>query len=158
MSTPKETAEAFLYVIKKIFKWLFLAVLTIAVVGGVIIFVVDYKDKADRKARDAIESKVKVNAYHSGDKDCHDGFPYTYTVFNETDKRIKQVRFTVEITKKGFSKVLNSYTSLEEDKILEPKEGYGRCFRAQNADYNGDVKEKDVDIKIVYKNITFVDE
>ncbi len=158
MSTPKETAEAFLYVVKKIFKWLFLALLAILVLGGAIIFAVDYKDKADRKAREAIESKVVVRAYHSGDKDCHDGFPYTYTVFNETNKRIKQVKFNVEITQKGFSKVLNSYTNLEEDKILEPNEGYGRCFRAKRADYNGDVNEKDVEIRILYKDIKFIDE
>ncbi len=158
MGTPKESAEAFLYVLKKILKWVFLAIVVIGVIGFAVIFMIDQRDKAERKAREAIESKVVVRAYHSGDKDCQEGFPYSYEVLNGSDKAIKEVKFNIEITKKGYSKVLNSYTNLEEDKILQPKEGWGRCFRAQRADYNGDVKDKDVDIKIVYKNIKFVDE
>jgi hypothetical protein len=62
----------------------------------------------------------------------------------------------VGIKRIGFSSNINRYTSIDEDKIIPNNEGYGRCFRAEDAnDYRKNLTEKDVDIVITYKNVTF---
>ncbi len=154
MSTPAETAEAILIVIKRIMKWMFVASLGIGLLVGAIVGYTDYQSSQEYEKKSEQEKKVTIWAdYQNGD--CAIGYPYFYVVENNSDKEVSKVKFTVQIRKKGFSNPLNSYTSLEEDKILKPKENFVRCFRAQNKDYNGDVKEKDVDIVVTYKEVTF---
>ncbi len=154
MSTPAETAEAILIVIKRIMKWMFVASLGIGLLVGAIVGYTDYQSSQEYEKKSEQEKKVTIWAdYQNGD--CAIGYPHFYVVENNSDKEVSKVKFTVQIRKKGFSNPLNSYTSLEEDKILKPKENFVWCFRAQNKDYNGDVKEKDVDIVVTYKEVTF---
>jgi hypothetical protein len=156
MSQANEKAEAILIVIKRILKWI---AITVAVIVGAITIFVQYSDWASErreKARFAKEDKVVVKALYPEEKDCQEGYPYLYTVVNNTNQTVRKVTFQVEITKKGFSKVLNSRTEIEEDKILKPNEGYGRCFRATSEEsYSKQVTEKDVVINITRKSVEF---
>ena len=154
MTTPSERAEAILIVIKRVLKWILISVFVVAVLGISIISFLDYQSSRDYKKRKEQEDKVEIVANY-GKSDCEAGYPYFYGVVNNSDKEIKNVRFSVEIRKKGFSSALNSYTSIDEDKILKPGEGYGRCFRATKKDYSGELKEKDVDIVVTYKDVTY---
>jgi hypothetical protein len=157
MSTPKETAEAILIVIKRLMKWILIASVSIGVVIGAFIAYTDYRNEIVRKKKKEQEDKVTIVAAYQK-KDCDVSYPYFYGVVNDSDKVVTNVRFAVEIRKVGFSNVLNSYTSMDEDKILQPKEGFGRCFRANKKDYSGELKEKDVEIVVTYKNVTFANE
>ena len=154
MKTPNETAEAILIVIKRIMKWMLIALLAIGLLVGAFVGYTDYESSKEYKKKIEQEEKVTIWADYQK-SDCAVGYPYFYVVENNSDKEVSKVKFTVQVRKKGFSNPLNSYTSLEEDKILKPKENFIRCFRAQNKDYNGDVKEKDVDIVVTYKDVTF---
>ncbi len=155
MSQTNEKAEAILIVIKRILKWI---AITVAVIAGAITIFVQYSDwsyEKREKARFEREAKVVVTAGYPDGKDCQEGFPYFYGVVNNTNQTVKKVTFQVEIKKKGFSKTLNSRTEIEEDKILKPTEGYGRCFRATTEDYTTPLKEKDVEIVITRKSVEF---
>ena len=154
MTTAKETAEVILIVIKRIIRWIFVTLIAIGIIVGAIAWYIDYQNAQEYKAVIQQEEKVTITAGYKT-SDCTDGFPYFYIVENNSDKEVTKVKFTVEVKKTGFSNPLNSYTSIEEDKILKPTEKFVRCFRAQNKDYNGHVKEKDVEIGVTYKNVTF---
>jgi hypothetical protein len=154
MSSSQEKAEVILIVIKRILKWLLIASITITILVGVIASYIDYKNTQEYTKKREEEDKVIIFAdYHKSD--CQTGYPYYYIIENLSDKIVTKVTFTVEVKKKGFSSALNSYTSIDEDKILNPKERYTRCFRAQKKDYDGEVKEKDVEIVVTYKDVTF---
>jgi hypothetical protein len=146
--------EAILTVIKKLLKWILLILLAIVILFGAFFYYLDYKDKEERVKRKKLEDKVSISVYYSG-KTCSPGYPYFYGIVNNGDLVVNQVTFTVELRRKGFSRILNSYTSLTEDKILKPGEGYGRCFRASRDGVGGDLTETDVDISVVYKNVIF---
>lgn len=88
---------------------------------------------------------------------CSAEFPYFYQVENGSDKTVRNVKFSVEINRTGFPSVLNGYTSIDADSVLKPGQGGGGCFRAQKKDYTGMLSEKDVEINVVYKDVTFSD-
>lgn len=156
MSSANERAEAILIVIKRILKWI---AIVVAALAGVITIFVQYSDwEYDKriKAEQELEDKVVVNAVYPDGKDCQEGYPYLYTVVNKTDRTVKKVNFEVEVMRKGFSKTLNQITEIEEDKILKPNEGYGRCFRViSNEDFKSQVTEKEVTIGISRKEVEF---
>lgn len=154
MKKQNNLPEKMLIAAKKIFKKILIAASSIIIITILIFVYLDYKQGKERDKKRSLESKVEVIAWYK-EPGCDVGFPYFYGVVNKSDKTVTKVNFTVEIRKKGFSSALNSYTNLDEDKILNPGEGYGRCFRAQNKNYNGDVKEKDVEIIVKYKDVTF---
>ena len=152
MKKPNEIAEAILIVIKKFLKWILITIIAIVLFAAYF----DYNNGKEYKKKQEREAKVTIVGYYKEPNGCDVGYPYLYEVRNTSDKTVVKTDFTVEIRKKGFSSALNRYTSIDEDKILKPGEGYARCFRAQNKDFSGDVKEKDVDIIVEYKNITFL--
>ena len=154
MSNANETAEAVLIVIKRIFKWIVIALIVVSLCIGLFAWLLDYISTREYRKKQEQENKVSIVA-SSNNENCTSAYPYFYGIVNGSEKTVNKVSFTVEIRKKGFSSVLNSYTSIDEDKILKPSEGYGRCFRATKKDYDGDVKDKDVDIIVTYKDITF---
>ena len=150
MTTPKETAEIILIVIKRIIKWILITVVLLGI-GVTVIFEISewYKEKSTKK--------VVVDAFYPKKGECFKDYPYEYIIFNESEKTIEKVKFTVEIRKKGFSNVINSYTYIDNYKILKPKEGWSECFRAQGLDYKVDVTDKDVDVVVKDKYVTFVE-
>ena len=152
MSEANVKAEAILIVIKKILKWIGISIVGI----GILIFAGVQYEEYEAKKRKAIEDKVLIKAFHPKEQPCSKDFPYQYAIFNDSGKTIEQVRFVVEIKRIGFSSEINRYLSLTEDKIIAHNEGYGRCFRAEDKnDYGKNLTEKDVNIEIKYKNITF---
>lgn len=154
MSTANENAEAILIVIKRILKWIFITILTIVVILGIISSYYYFKNEIDSKKKKEEEDKISITAEYQKDI-CEKDYPYFYGIVNNGNKTVSSVNFSVEIKKKGYSSALNSYTSFTEDKILKPGEGIGKCFRAENKTYNGNVTEKDVDIFVKFKNVTF---
>jgi hypothetical protein len=156
MTTKNETAEAILIVIRKIIKWILFAALCLATAVAALIYYKHYKDEEDRKVKKIREDKVLIMTHDVG-IECKPSHPYAYAVINNSDWEVKKVDFSVEIRRRGFSSPLNSYTSIDEDKILKPGEGYARCFRAQSKDYRGQLTEKDVEIIITYKSVTFAE-
>jgi hypothetical protein len=154
MSEAKIKAEAILIVIKKILKWIGLSLVCI----GLLIFLVYQYGEYETKQRKEIEDKVSVKAFHPKEGPCSKDFPYAYVVLNESGRVVERVTFTVGIKRSGFSSDINRYTSITEDKIIASKEGWSRCFRAEDANqYGKDLTEKDVDIVISYKNVKFKD-
>ena len=152
MSEANVKAQAILIVIKTILKWIGLSVIGI----GILIFLGVQYDEYEYKKRKAIEDKVVVRAFHPKEGSCSKDFPYQYLIINHSGSTVEKVSFTVDIKRKGFSSNINRYTSLDEDKIIPNNESYGRCFRAEDAnDYRKNLTEKDVDIEITYKNVTF---
>jgi len=152
MSEANVKAEAILIVIKRILKWIGLSIAGIALLVFLAVQYEDYQAKQKKK----IEDKVKITAFHPKDEPCSKDFPYQYIILNESGKTIEKVTFTVEIKRVGFSSSINRYTSIDEDKIIPNFEGYQRCFRAEDAnDYRKNLTEKDVNIEIKYKNVTF---
>ena len=165
MTTPKETAEVILIVIKRIIKWILITVILLGI-GVTVIFEISewYSYQTDGKykeqkniAEEKSKKKVVVNAFYPKKGECFKDYPYEYIIFNESEKTIEKVKFTVEIRKKGFSNVINSYTYIDNYKILKPKEGWSECFRAQGLDYKVDVTDKDVDVVVKDKYVTFVE-
>lgn len=152
MSEAKIKAEAILIVIKRILKWIGISFLGI----GLLIFLGFQYEKYEAKKRRQIEDKVSIQAFHPKEGPCEKDFPYQYIIVNESGKVIKKITFTVGIKRTGFSSDINRYTSIVEDKIIQNKEGWGRCFRAEDANqYGKSLTEKDVEIEITYKNIEF---
>lgn len=156
MADANQTAEAILIVIKRIFKWIVIALIVVSVCIGLVAWVLDYTSTREHRKKQEQDNKVSIVASRN-DEQCTSAYPYFYGIVNGSEKTVNNVKFSVEIRRKGFSSVLNSYTSIDEDKILKPGEGYGRCFRATKKDYDGDVKDKDVDIIVTYKDVTFQD-
>ena len=152
MSEANVKAEAILIVIKRILKWIGLSILSI----GILVFLTVQYEDYQAKQRKKIEDKVTITAFHPKDGPCSKDFPYQYLIFNESGKVVEKVSFTVEIKRVGFSSSINRYTSIDEDKIISNNEGYQRCFRAEDAnDYRKNLTEKDVNIEIKYKSVTF---
>jgi hypothetical protein len=165
MNTPKETAEVILIVIKRIIKWILITGVLVGI-GVTVIFEISewysyqtYGKYEEQKniAEEKSKKKVVVDAFYPKKGECLKDYPYEYIIFNESEKTIEKVQFTVEIRKKGFSNVINSYTYIDNYKILKPKEGWGGCFRAQGLDYKVDVTDKDVDVVVKDKYVTFVE-
>lgn len=140
-------------VIKRILKWLLIASISIGVLIWVFFGYTDYQRSQDYEKKKKQEEKVTIFGYLG--EGCAVGYPYFYIIKNNSDKEVSKVEFWVEVRKKGFSKPLNSYTTIEEYKILKPQDNWARCFRAENKDLTGDVTEKDVEIVVIYKNVTF---
>lgn len=152
MNEANIKAEAILIVIKRILKWIGICLLGI---GLVVFLAVQYEEYKD-KNRKMIEDKVSIQAFHPKEEPCSKDYPYKYIIFNDSGKVVEKVTFTVGIRNVGFSSEINRYTSIVEDKIIPSGGGYGRCFRAEDANnYGKNLTEKDVDIKINYKNIEF---
>jgi hypothetical protein len=154
MADANQTAEAVLIVIKRIFKWIVIALIVVSVCIGIVALILDYTSTIESRKKQEQDNKVSIVASRN-DEQCTSSYPYFYGIVNGSEKTVNNVKFSVEIRRKGFSSALNSYTSIDEDKILKPGEGYGRCFRATKKDYDGDVKDKDVDIIVTYKDVTF---
>jgi len=163
MSSASEKAEVILIVIKRIIKWISI---TAMIVAGIILIVIihgDYQYNRDRelsleyeREKQELEDNVVISAMHAAGMGCQKDYPYFYSVKNNTNKTVRMVEFKVDLMRKGFSKILNETTELEEDKILKPGESYGRCFRViSNEDYVTPVTERFVDIAISGKRIEF---
>jgi hypothetical protein len=154
MSDAKIRAEAILIVIKKILKWIGLSFVCV----GLLIFLAYLYEQYEAKQSKEIEDKVSIRAFHPKEGPCSKDFPYQYVVFNESGRVVEKVTFTVRIKRSGFSSDINRYTSISEDKIIQNEEGWGRCFRAEDANqYGKNLTEKDVDIVIDYKDVKFKD-
>jgi hypothetical protein len=156
MEQSNQTAEAILIVFKRIFKWILIAIVVIGACIGLLVWLIDYTSNREYRKKQEEENKVSIVASRN-DEQCTSAYPFFYGIVNGGERTVNSVNFTVEIRKKGFSSALNSYTNIDEDKILKPGEGYGRCFRATKKDLDGDVSDKDVDIIVTFKDVTFQD-
>lgn len=154
MREKNETAEAIWIVLKRIAKWILIICVSIVCLVALFAVYVDHKDSQERKERALKEDKVIVKAAFSKNL-CPPKFPYAYVIRNTGDTTVDKVDFSVEIKRKGYSNPLNSYTNLEDDKILKPGETRQMCFSAEKKDYSGPLTDADVEIEIVYKSVTF---
>jgi hypothetical protein len=152
MSDAKEKAEAILIVIKRILKWIGIAIIII----GTLFFLTIQYDEYKTNQRKKIEDKVSIKAFHPKQAPCDISFPYQYIIMNNSGRTVEKVSFTVGIKRIGFSSELNQYTSIDEDKIILNNESYGRCFRAEDKEVYGKyLTDNDVEIVINYKDVTF---
>ena len=141
-----------MFTLNSIIKWIAVSLACI----GIFIFIFYLYKEYEHKQRKKLEDKVIIKAFHPKDEPCSKDYPYTYTILNQSGKTIEKVNFTVSIKRLGFSSSINRYTSIEEDKIITNNDGYARCFRAEDANkYGKDLTEKDVEIEVTFKNITF---
>ena len=153
MATAQELAEATLIVLKRIFKWLLLGCVFIAVIIAVTLQILKWWEYQTTGKH---AEKVIIKAFSAKDGGCDNDYPYTYTIKNSSDKTVEKTDFTLEIRKLGYSNKINSYTNIEDFKILKPNESLRGCFRAQSSDYKTNLTEKEVDITVSYKSIEFM--
>jgi hypothetical protein len=153
MSSAKEISDAILIVIKKIAKWILLTAITV----GVLIFIaVKANDLWEWQTNGRHADKVSIMFVDLIEKACDKEYPYMYIITNESSKTVEEVNFSVEVRKTGYSKVINTYTSITDSKILKPSETSSMCFRAIGKDYKSEVlRDREVDYKLSYKNVKF---
>ena len=121
------------------------------------LFYSDLQSQKAYKERNKGSDKVSIVVQHAV-SGCSNEYPYFYYITNGSDRVVTNVQFSVEVRKKGFSTVLNWSNELNEDKILKPGEGYGRCFEvAMKSDYRELDEERDIDINVGRKYVTFFD-
>ena len=154
MNTAKEKAEVIFIVIKRIIKWVLIT--SISLVFGMVL-IIKISQWYDYQTEGKYKEQVIIKAFYPEKGECTKDFPYRYIILNESEKTIEKVDFSIGIRKKGFSNEINAYTNFNSYKILKPKEGLGNCFRVERADYKGDITDKDVDVVITYRNVTFLD-
>lgn len=152
MSSANETAEAILFVIKRLLKWI-----ALSAAATVVLFfsVIKFNEFWDWFTVGRFAEKVEVNLRNAAPNECAYDYPYFYTIQNNSGKTIEKVNFSVEIRKKGYSNTINNYTSLTDTKILKNSESTLGCFKAQRNDYKGEVSDKDVDLNVSYKFVKF---
>ena len=147
MSSPNETAEAILIVIKKllikIFKWIFIVTLL-----AVVVLFFGTKVEAlwewHTNGKHAEKVTIKFVTFENG-KECDKEFPYMYVITNESSKVVEETNFNVEIRRVGYSNVINTPTNIVDSKILKPNEISAMCFRATTTDYKSEViRDKEV--------------
>jgi hypothetical protein len=154
MNTPKETAEVIFIVIKRIIKWVLIA--SISLVLGVVV-IIKISELYDYQTEGKYQEQVIIKANYPERGECTKDYPYEYIILNESEKTIEKVHFNVGIRKKGFSNEINEYTSIDEYKIIKPNEGWGSCFRVRSKDFKSYISDKDVDVVVTYRNVTFLD-
>lgn len=159
MSSAQEKAEVVLIIIKRLAKWVAIGGLGLLAIGAAIVFAIDYSDKAERKAQEALEAKVDVRAFPAKNKACGSEWTYEWEVMNNGDKVVKNVSVYVSITPTGFSKQINErYQRLESDKILKKGEGYGWCFNSKADEWPYErLTNKNVQITLTGKSVEFED-
>jgi hypothetical protein len=158
VSSPNETAEAILIVIKKllikIFKWIFIVTL----LAVVVLFVgtkIEELWNWQTNGKHAEKVTIKFVTFLK-DEECSKDFPYMYVITNESSKVVEETSFSVEVRRVGYSNVINSYTNITDSKILKPSETSMNCFRTTTTDYKSEViREKNVDYSAIYKRVKF---
>ncbi len=154
MSSPNETAEAILIVLKKILKWILFGTLLL-----VVVLFIGTKIEAQWEwhTYGKYEEKVTIKfVKFIEDKECSKEFPYMYVITNESSKVVEQTRFSVEVRRVGYSNVINSYTHIIDNKILKPNETSMSCFRTTAADNKSElIKDKEVNYSAINKIVEF---
>lgn len=158
MSSPNETAEAILIVIKKllikIIKWIFIVTL----LAVVVLFVGTKIEELwhwQTNGKHAEKVTIKFVTFLK-DEECSKDFPYMYVITNESSKVVEETSFSVEVRRVGFSNIINSHTDITDSKILKPSETSMNCFRTTTTNYKSEViRDKDVVYSAVYKRVKF---
>ena len=152
MSSAQDTADTIILVIKKLLKWIFLVALAI---GAVIFIIVKANEFWDWQTVGRHAEKVSIK-FVTLIVDCEKEYPYMYMIVNQSSKTVLETEFQVEIRKKGYSNVINSYLTLTDSKILKPTESSSRCFRAISKSSDHDLLvDKEVDYSVSYKRVKF---
>jgi hypothetical protein len=153
MSSAQDTADAIILVLKKLLKWIFLGALAISAVFFIIFKANEFWDW-QTVGRHAEKVSIKFVTLIEGN--CEKEYPYMFIIENKSSKTVLETEFSVEIRKKGYSNVINSYLSITESKILKPTESTSSCFRAISKNNDRDVlRDKEVDYSASYKRVKF---
>ena len=153
MSSAQDTADAIILVLKKLLKWIFLGTLAASLVFFIIVKAIEFWDW-QTVGRHAEKVSIKFVTLIEGD--CEKEYPYMVMIVNQSSKTVLETEFSVEIRRKGYSNVINSYLSMTESKILKPTESSSRCFRAISKNNDRDVlRDKEVDYSVSYKRVKF---
>jgi hypothetical protein len=153
--SANEKAEVVIIVIKKILKWVavgFAAILSI----GLLIF--SYYSFDDWYSFERHKQKVIVSASFD-EKICSKEFPLLIKVINKSSKTILSINVSIDVTRNGFSSVINGYSNYDYDKIIKPEEGWGECWAVETKDSNGFARKyldgKNMTAKVRYYSPTF---
>lgn len=131
--SANDKAQAILIVIKKLLKWVAIAILTLIAIG-LLIFAWSKFD--DWYTVDRHKKNIQVVALF-GEKVCTDKkFPMLLGVVNNSTKTIEKIYVYVKVNRIGYSSKLNRWGSLDYDKIIKPGESWGQCWSVVSADYD----------------------
>jgi hypothetical protein len=96
-------------------------------VGGLILLYYVFID-APEKERKRTESMVNIAIQYDA-KRCGKDFPLLISAINNSKKTVEKIELTIGVFVPGHSTDLSGYNNnYKLDKILQPGEGYGRCF------------------------------
>lgn len=153
--SANENAEAILIVIKKIFRWIAMAVLALI---GLFIIIFSWSKFSDWYKIDRHKNNIKVVALFDK-KICDDkNFPLLIGVVNNSSKTIEKISINIKVTKTGFSSKLNGWGNFDYDKIIKPGESWGLCWSVNSADYGKpNLDGNDMDAVVEYFSPTFSD-
>jgi hypothetical protein len=135
-SRAKDIAEAILMVIKRIAKWIAIAVVVIIAIFALGIWYTDFESerKRERALIEAAErneelAKSILISVKVDDPTCTGNFPFKLQIQNISKKVIRSVDYAMTVTYEGRSTVLNDPDrELSSDIILKPGEGYWECI------------------------------
>jgi hypothetical protein len=147
--SAKNTAEAILYVIKTLFKWLLYVVVVLFLLG-----LVWYGVYSAYEWYTEGRHKEKVIVTTRFDKAiCSDArFPLYIEVVNNSVKSILSTSVYVDVTQVGYSATINSYHGFTSDRIIAPGKQVGSCWRvtSNRSDEVLDGRGMEVKVKTVY--------
>lgn len=150
--SAQENAEAILIVIKRLLKWIGIAIAVVVLFfcAALVYEKFDRWFSVERFKKD-VAVTVKFDTSLCDKKQ----FPLFIGVFNNSSKTIESTSVYVKVTKKGYSQKLNEYSSFKDDKILKPKEGISNCWAVEGSSYKSFLDGVDMDAELDSYYVTF---
>ena len=150
--SSNEKAEAVIIILKRIFKWLLIGVISLI---ALIYIASKVSDLIDWYSEGRHKAKVSVIAKFDKKLCAKKEHPLFIGVINNSTKTIIKTTVYVKVTKIGYSSQLNNSASFNEDKIIEPNDGWGNCWSVIAQDYRTNLNGDDMDVAIDFFNVTF---
>lgn len=142
--SSKETAEAILFVIRRILKWALFLIIGLVIIG---VIIYGFTKLYDWYSFGRHKDKVQVAAFFDATK-CDKENQVFIGVVNDSSKTLESASFFIKVTKKGFSTQINYDQRYTYDKILSPSEGWGGCIMAVDKDYRKPFSIKDMEVVV----------
>jgi hypothetical protein len=141
----KVLAEAIFLVIKRILKWIVIAILFFVVISLLIFGYNEFDNWYSIERHKAkVEMVVRFDSQMCKDK----SHPLFIGVINNSPKTIVKTTSYITVTNTGYSSKLNEYDGIISDKIVKPTEGWGSCWSVIPKDGKTIINGKNMEVKL----------